>query len=181
MGGSDYVPARTYQHKGELMKRKNIWILIVGLLVCGLSVYAMFGGKSSREITEPSSIPAENTDTLSVATEMPESVPPTEQSATEQPQESEEQAHAIAVKDPSDDTELPEIEIPSSPAETEGQGNTVVDAQHGSTGHESSVHDESAGEADAGIKTSEPTTQDEAEKSDDVVDEDGDNMLPEIP
>ena len=176
MGGSDRVPARTCQHKGELMKRKNIWILIVSLLVCGLSVYAMFGGKSSREITEPSSIPAENTDTLSVATETPESVPP-----TEQPQESEEQAHTIAVKDPSDDTELPEIEIPASPAEPEGQGNTVVDAQHGSTGHESSVHGEPAGEADAGIKTSEPTTQDGAERSDDVVDEDGNSMLPEIP
>ncbi|MBO4653021.1 MAG: hypothetical protein J5649_06875 [Lachnospiraceae bacterium] len=188
------------------MKRNVIWILSLILLVGCLCAGILYSRKSSRKETGSETAPTGSSETFSEETKTSEtvsqagqsaqtqpqdSVPQAGQDAQTQPQDSEEKLQTIVAAEPSEDTDLPEIEIPDPPVGTGEQGNTEGDTLTASTGQESVGPDKTADDPDVATPTSkpadneilqtEPVSQEDTGSGDVYVDENGDILLPEAP
>ena len=101
------------------MRRKHIWVWIVGLalVVCSLSACSLFGRKQSetaqnQTTQEAVSALTDGQKTSAGATVSPKQDSQAEQSTSGQTVNSEKQDNPSSVAEPAADVELPEIEIP---------------------------------------------------------------------
>lgn len=148
------------------MRRKQIWVWIVGLalVVCSLSACFLFGRKQSetaqnQTTQEAVSALTDGQKTSAGATVSPEQDSQAEQSTSDQTVNSEKQDNPSSVAEPAADVELPEIEIPIA---DDNNHNEERDSGHESAAPEPSGTDKPSSESEPTSKPEskpEPTVQ----------------------
>ena len=151
------------------MRRKQIWVWIVGLalVVCSLSACSLFGRDKDGETSAPSQT-AEPSAEVSASPAPSATVigsPEPAQGAEQSPEQSPEQSTSVPTPDhaaePSTGTELPEIEIPVVPDPSVPQPETTPMPEQ--------------------EPESTPIPEQESDIDDITTDENGDILLPEVP